>query len=74
MGEVMIRALHFSNAILPYDVVDTALTRFDRAKIDLLALTGLTMPPVGGYRVGEKYEVQTPVSYTHLTLPTNREV
>jgi glycosyltransferase involved in cell wall biosynthesis len=55
----MIRALHFSNAILPYDVVDTALVRFDKAKIDLLALTGLATQPAGDYRVGEKYEVQT---------------
>jgi glycosyltransferase involved in cell wall biosynthesis len=55
----MIRALHFSNGILPYDVVDTALTRFDRTKIDLVALTGLAMPPAGDYRVGDKYEVQT---------------
>src|SRR5262252_7036418 len=29
----MIRVLHFDNAICPYDVVDTALQRFDRAKI-----------------------------------------
>ena len=55
----MIRALHFNNAIYPYDVVDTALMRFDRAKIDLLALTGLATPPAGDYRVGEKYEVQS---------------
>jgi glycosyltransferase involved in cell wall biosynthesis len=80
MGEVMIRALHFSNAILPYDVVDTALTRFDRAKIDLLALTGLTMPPAGGYRVGEKYEVQTlgykfeRRNYTKMFLALTRKI
>ena len=55
----MIRALHLNNAIYPYDVVDTALTRFDKAKIELLALTGLIAPPAGDYRVGEKYEVQT---------------
>jgi glycosyltransferase involved in cell wall biosynthesis len=54
----MIRALHFNNAIYPYDVVDTALTRFDKAKIDLLAMTGQATPPVGEYTVGEKYEVQ----------------
>jgi glycosyltransferase involved in cell wall biosynthesis len=54
----MIRALHFNNAIYPYDVVDTALARFDKAKIDLLALTGLAAPPAGDYKVGEKYELQ----------------
>src|SRR5262245_64914096 len=54
----MIRALHFSNAIYPYDVVDTAITRFDKAKIDLRALTGLSAPPAGDYKVGEKYEVE----------------
>jgi glycosyltransferase involved in cell wall biosynthesis len=55
----MIRALHFNNAIYPYDVVDTALTRFDKAKIDLLALTGLATPTAGDYTVGEKYAVQS---------------
>ncbi len=54
----MIRVLHFNNTIYPYDVVDTALTRFDKTKIDLLALTGLAAPRVGDYTVGEKYEVQ----------------
>jgi len=54
----MIRALHFSNAIYPYDVVDTTLSRFDKGKIDLLALTGLAAAPAGDYKVGEKYEVQ----------------
>ena len=54
----MIRVLHFSNAIYPYDVVDTALTRFDKAKIDLLALTGLAASPAGDYKVGEKYDVE----------------
>ena len=54
----MIRALHFNNSIYPYEVVDTILARFDKAKIDLLALTGLATPPAGDYRVGEKYEVQ----------------
>jgi glycosyltransferase involved in cell wall biosynthesis len=55
----MIRALHFSNAIYPYDVVDTTLSRFDKAKIDLLALTGLPTSPAGDYKVGENYEVQS---------------
>ena len=54
----MIRVLHFNNTIYPYDVVDTALTRFDKAKIELLALTGLTAPPAGDYTVGEKYRLQ----------------
>ena len=54
----MIRVLHFNGAIYPYDVVDTALTRFDKAKIELLALTGLTAPPAGDYTVGEKYELR----------------
>lgn len=54
----MIRALHFNNAIYPYDVVDTALARFDKAKIDLLALTGLATAPAGNYKVGEKYGVR----------------
>jgi glycosyltransferase involved in cell wall biosynthesis len=53
----MIRVLHFNNAIYPYDVVDTALTRFDKAKIELLALTGLAAPPAGDYTVGAKYEL-----------------
>jgi glycosyltransferase involved in cell wall biosynthesis len=55
----MIRVLHFNNAIYPYDVVDTALTRFDKEKIDLLALTGEATPPAGDYKVGEKYRVQS---------------
>ncbi len=54
----MIRALHFNNAIYPYDVVDTALARFDRSKFDLLALTGMTTPHAGDYVVGEKYKVR----------------
>ena len=54
----MIRVLHFNNTIYPYDVVDTALTRFDKAKIELLALTGLMAPPAGDYTVGEKYRLQ----------------
>lgn len=76
----MIRALHFSNAILPYDVVDTALTRFDRARIDLLALTGLDMPAAGDYRVGDKYEVQTlgykfeRRSYSKMFLSLTRKI
>src|SRR5215813_14014393 len=53
----MIRVLHFNNTIYPYDVVDTALTRFDKAKIELLALTGLMAPPAGDYTVGEKYRL-----------------
>src|SRR5215468_3156874 len=55
----MIRVLHFDSAIYPYDVVDTALTRFDKEKIDLLALTGEATPPAGDYKVGEKYRVQS---------------
>jgi glycosyltransferase involved in cell wall biosynthesis len=39
-------------------VVDTAITRFDKAKIDLRALTGLSTAPAGDYKVGEKYEVE----------------
>lgn len=54
----MIRVLHFCNFINPYDYVDTALTRFDKAKIDLQALTGLATPPAGDYKMGERYKVQ----------------
>jgi len=54
----MIRVLHFNNAINPYDYIDSILTKFDKAKIDLLALTGLARPPVGDYKVGERYEAQ----------------
>ena len=53
----MIRVLHFNSAIYPYDVVDTALTRFDRTKFDFKALTGFAAPPAGDYTVGEKYRV-----------------
>ena len=53
----MIRVLHFNSAIYPYDVVDTALTRFDRTKLDFRALTGFAAPAAGDYRVGEKYRV-----------------
>lgn len=54
----MIRALHFCDIINPYDYIDTVITKFDKAKIDLLALSGTAMPPVDGYKVGEKYEAQ----------------
>lgn len=54
----MIRALHFSNIINPYDFIDIVLTRFDKAKIEPLALTGLATPPAGDYTVGQKYEIQ----------------
>jgi glycosyltransferase involved in cell wall biosynthesis len=55
----MIRVLHFSDFINPYDYIDAVLTKFDKAKIDLLALTGLATPPVGDYQVGERYEAQS---------------
>jgi glycosyltransferase involved in cell wall biosynthesis len=55
----MIRVLHFNNVIYPYDVVDIALARFDKKRIDLLALTGEAAPPAGEYKVGGKYKVQS---------------
>ena len=54
----MIRVLHFCDIINPYDYIDTVITKFDKAKIDLLALSGMAMPPVDDYKVGEKYEAQ----------------
>jgi len=54
----MIRVLHFSNIINPYDFIDIVLTRFDKSNIELLALTGQTVPPAGDYTVGQKYEIQ----------------
>jgi glycosyltransferase involved in cell wall biosynthesis len=54
----MIRALTFCDIINPYDYIDNIITKFDKSKIDLQALTGMAMPPIGGYRVGEKYETQ----------------
>lgn len=53
----MIRVLHFNNAIYPYDVVDTALTRLDTSKFDILALTGQLAPVAGDYEVGTKYKL-----------------
>jgi glycosyltransferase involved in cell wall biosynthesis len=54
----MIRALTFCDIINPYDYIDNVITRFDQSKIDLHALTGMGAPPIGGYKVGEKYETQ----------------
>lgn len=55
----MIRVLHFNSAIYPYDVVDTALARFDQSKFDVLALTGMAAPPANDYTVGDRYNIQT---------------
>jgi glycosyltransferase involved in cell wall biosynthesis len=54
----MIRALTFCDIINPYDYIDNVIARFDKAKIEPQALTGMAMPPIGGYKVGEKYETQ----------------
>ena len=40
----------------------------------LSAEASITLLPVGGDKARRKFEQMMAVSYTHLTLPTNREV
>ncbi len=54
----MTRVLHFNYIIHPYDVVDTALSRIDQSKFDLLAVTGQLAPSAGDYRAGANYKIR----------------
>ena len=69
------------NRLQPDDL-DALLKLFDRIEADaslrVLVLTGTGRAFSAGYDLGSIAEraagAQEPVSYTHLTLPTNREV
>jgi len=51
----MIRVLHFAGLINRYDIIDTVLTRLNRSRFEVFALTGLPSRQVGAYGEGEDY-------------------
>ncbi len=51
----MIRVLHFAGIINRYDFIDTVLTRLDRSKFEVSAITGVPARRVGPYTKEEAY-------------------
>jgi glycosyltransferase involved in cell wall biosynthesis len=54
----MIRILHFAGIINRYDIIDTVLTRLDRSKYEVFALTGVSSRQQVAYSNGEHYETR----------------
>ena len=50
-----IRVLHFAGIINRYDIIDTVLTRLDRARFEVFALTGVPSRHLIPYRTDEEY-------------------
>ena len=66
----MIRVLHFAGIINRHDFIDAVLTRLDRSRFEVRALTGVPPRRVEAYRDGEAYEtrcLQLPVSKPSTT-------
>lgn len=51
----MIRVLHFAGIINRYDIIDTVLTRLDRSRFQVSALTGIPPRQTAPYNSGEDY-------------------
>jgi glycosyltransferase involved in cell wall biosynthesis len=51
----MIRILHFAGIINRHDLIDTVLTRLDRSRFEVSALTGVAARRTGPYKPGEEY-------------------
>ena len=64
----------FEKQLAAFLGVKHALTTNSGSSSDLLALSALTSPVLGERALKPGDEVITAVSYTHLTLPTNRQV
>lgn len=62
----MIRILHFAGIINRYDIIDTVLTRLDRSRYEVFALTGEPSRLQVPYTNGEHYETRC------LSLKFNR--
>ncbi len=54
----MIRVLHFAGIINRYDIIDTVLTRLDRRRFEISALTGVPPRRTGPYRREEEYRTK----------------
>ncbi|HET9533650.1 MAG TPA: glycosyltransferase family 4 protein [Blastocatellia bacterium] len=54
----MIRILHFAGIINRYDIIDTVLTRLDRSKYEVFALTGMPSRQQVPYTNGEHYKTR----------------
>ena len=50
-----IRVLHFAGIINRYDIIDTVLTRLDRSRFEVHALTGVPPRQTGAYMHEEEY-------------------
>jgi glycosyltransferase involved in cell wall biosynthesis len=51
----MIRVLHFAGIINRHDFIDTVLTRLDRSRFEISALTGVAPRRTGPYKPAEEY-------------------
>lgn len=50
-----IRVLHFAGIINRYDIIDSVLTRLDRSRFEVHALTGVPPRQTGAYTSAERY-------------------
>src|ERR1044072_3770327 len=50
-----IRVLHFAGIINRYDIIDSVLTRLDRSRFEVRALTGVPPRQTGAYTSNESY-------------------
>ncbi len=66
----MIRVLHFANIINRFDIVDTVLTRLDRSKFDVFALTGQPSRQIIPFTNGEQYSARVlGLNFSRKTYP-----
>lgn len=55
LEDKLIRVLHFAGIINRFDIIDTVLTRLDRNRFEVFALTGSPPRQVGAYPLGTDY-------------------
>jgi len=54
----MIRVLHFAEIINRFDIIDTVLTRLDRSRFEVFAMTGKPPREAGEYKSEEIYDTR----------------
>ena len=74
------RILHFSHIINRCDIIDSVLTRLDRSRFQVSALTGMPSRSVGAYEASEAYETRcldfpfTRASYPRMLWALLRQI
>src|SRR5919205_1113387 len=63
-----IRVLHFAGIINRYDIIDSVLTRLDRSRFEVRALTGVPPRQTGAYTSNEYYLTRGLKRKTFLAL------